>query len=134
MLCFALLLLLLIFHASKIKLSARYRKLTTHAKIEECYSLLRTSAWALHFVFRPHYVMKHLALMSPKSANILLWVIPACEGFDLVLSCSMLHPYLGLLVSCTYPLSLPQAVVILYGVLERGCIFTKKPHELPRSN
>ena len=117
MLCFLFMLHVLIFHAYNVKCSAKYRKLSTHDKINRAYHSLRISAWALHFVFRPHYLMKHLALLSPKSANILLWVIPACGGFDLVLSCSMLHPYLGLLVSCTYPLSLMQAVVILYGVL-----------------
>ena len=117
MLCLSLLLLLLIFHVSKVKLSARYRKLSTHAKIDECYSLLRTFASALHFVFPPQHVMKHLAVLSPKSPEILLWLIKPCGGFDLILTCSMINPYLSLLVACSYPLSVLQACVVLGALL-----------------
>ena len=88
MLCLSLSLLLFIFHVSKVKLSARYRKQNTHAKINECYSLLRTFASALHFVFPPQHVMKHLAVLSPKSPEILLWLIKPCVGLDLILTCA----------------------------------------------
>jgi hypothetical protein len=117
MLCFLFMFHVFLFHAYNVKYSARYRKLTTHDKIKRAYQSLRISAWGLHCFFSPHNVIKHLAVLSPKSANILLWIIPACPGFDLVLSCSMLHPYLGLVVSCTYPLTLLQAGIVLYGVL-----------------
>jgi len=113
MLCLGLLLLVLIFHALKVKFSARYRKLTTHQKIDECYSNLHTSAWGLHIVFPTHHIRKHLAVLSPKSANILLWLINPCPGFDLILTCSWVNPYLGAAVACTYPLSFLQAIVVL---------------------
>ena len=113
LLCFVFALLVLTFHVLKVKLSARYRKQTTHAKINECYSLLRTFASALHFVFPPQHVMKHLAVLSPKSPEILLWLIKPCVGFDLILTCAWLNPYLSLLGACSYPLSILQACVVL---------------------
>lgn len=113
MLCLGLWLLLLIFHVSKVKSSARYRKLTTHAKINECYQLLHTSAWGLHIVFQTHYLRKHLAILSPRSPNMLLWLIEPCPGFDLIITCAWLNPYLGLLVACSYPLTILQAVVVM---------------------
>lgn len=113
MLCLGLLLLLFMFHASKVKLSERYRKLTTHAKIEECYSLLHTCAWGLHFVFPAHHLRKHLAILSPGSPSMLLWFISPCPGFDLIITCAWLNPYLGVLVACSYPLSILQAIVVI---------------------
>ena len=117
MLCLGLLLLLLIFHASKVKLSERYRKITTHQKINECYQLLHTCVWGLHTVFQAHYLRKHLAVLSPKSPSILLWLIEPCPGFDLIITCAWLNPYLGVLVACTYPLSILQACVVLGALL-----------------
>jgi len=113
MLCLGLSLLVFIFHVSKVKLSARYRKLKTHAKIDECYSHLHTCAWGLHTVFPTHYLRKHLAVLTPKSPSILLWLIEPCPGFDLIITCSWLNPYLGVLVACSYPLSILQACVVL---------------------
>ena len=65
-------------------------------------------------------MIKHLAVLSPKSPNMLLWVIPPCPGFDIILSCSMLSPHLGLAVACTYPLSILQAVVVLGAFIKQG--------------
>lgn len=112
-LCLGLLLLLLIFHVSKVKLSARYRKLKTHAKIHECYRLLHTCAWGLHMVLPAHYLRKHLAILSPRSPSMLLWLIAPCPGFDLIITCAWLNPYLGVLVACSYPLTILQAVVVM---------------------
>ena len=112
-LCFVFAFLVFIFHVLKVKLSARYRKISTHAKIDECYQLLHTCAWALHIVFQAHYLRKHLAVLSPKSPNILLWLIAPCTGFDFILSCAWVNPYIGLVVAFTYPLTVLQACVVL---------------------
>ena len=113
MLCLVFTLLLFGSHAYKTKFDDKYRKLSTHSKINHAYQFLRIFEWAAHCAFRPHHVAKHRAVLSPRSANILLWIIHPCRGFDLIISCSMLNPYLGLFVACTYPLSILQAIVVL---------------------
>lgn len=112
-LCFLFMLHVLLYHVLNVKCSANYRKLSTHKKINRAYRSLRISVWAAHFVFPIQYVLKHAAILNPKSANIVLWFIRPCDGFDIVLTCSALNPYLGLLVSCTYPLSILQAIVVV---------------------
>ena len=112
-LCLGLLLIVFSYHAYSVKFSAKYRRLTTHEKIKRAYLCLPICVWVLHFVFPIQYVLKHAAILNPKSANILLWLIRPCDGFDIVLTCSALNPYLGLLVSCTYPLSILQAIVVV---------------------
>ena len=112
-LCLGLFLLVFLFHGLNVKLSKPYRKLSTHQKIDHAYQFLHTFAWGLHIVFPTHYLRKHLAVLSPIHVNLLLWLLHPCVGFDLILTCSMLNPYLGLLVSCTYPLSILQAVVVV---------------------
>ena len=112
-LCLAFMFHVLAFHAYNVKYNAQYRKLRTRQKINRAYQSLRISGWVAHCAFRPHHVLKHLAVLSPKTAHIALWCIVPCAGFDIILTCSMINPYLGLLVACTYPLSILQAVVIM---------------------
>ena len=113
MLCVAFVFTLFTYHALKVKFDSDYRKLSTHEKIHHSYSFLLTCAYPLHFILAPHQVIKHLAVLYPKSPKMLLWLIEPCTGFDIILSCSMVNPYLGVAVACTYPLSFLQAAVVL---------------------
>ena len=90
MLCFLFMLHVLVFHAYNVKCSAKYRKKSTHQKINRAYQSLRISVWAAHFIFRPHHVLRHLSVLHPKSASTVLWLVPPCAGFDIVLTCSMI--------------------------------------------
>ena len=112
-------------HVLNVKCNKQYRKLTTHEKINRSYQSLRISVWVAHFIFRPHHVLKHLSVLHPRSVNTLLWLVAPCAGFDVILTCSMLNPYLGLLVSCTYPLSILQAVVVFGNCVDLSMIFEK---------
>jgi len=48
----------------------------------------------------------------------LLWLVPETRGFNMVLACSMMHPYLGLAIACTYPLT-PLESVVIFGTIYR---------------
>ena len=63
-------------------------------------------------MYTTHHVLKHMYALQPERFKILLWLIAEDPGFNIVLGCSMFHPYLGLLVGLTYPLSFLQAIVV----------------------
>jgi hypothetical protein len=112
-LCFLFMFHVFLFHGYNVRFNARYRSLNTHEKINRAYQSLHTCAWGLHIVFPTHHLRKHLAVLSPRSPSMLLWLIKPCPGFDLIITCAWLNPYLGVFVACTYPLSMLQAVVVM---------------------
>lgn len=124
-LCLGLLLLVFSFHAYNVKFNGPYRKLSTREKIKRAYYFLPICVWVLHFVFPIQYVLKHRAVLNPKSANILLWLISRTPGFDIILTCSTLNPYLALVVSCTYPLSILQALVVVGNCVDLNSLKNK---------
>ena len=82
-----------------------YRKLSRHEQIVQCYRYLHICARALNLLYSSHHILKHFSVVHP-NPYALLWIIPETRGFSSVLSCSMIHPYLGLVVACTYDMSL----------------------------
>ena len=116
MLCLGFMCTLFALHIFKLK-SPTYRKLTTHQKINECYLYLHISARAISLFYSSHHVLKHFSLVHP-NPYALLWVIPETRGFSTILASSMVHPYLGLVIACTYPLTALESVVI-WGTIYR---------------
>jgi hypothetical protein len=98
-------------HAYKLR-SPNYRKQTTHKKINECYLYLHISARALSLFYSSHHILKHFALVHP-NPYALLWLIPETSGFNIILALCMVHPYLGLLVACTYDMTLLESITLV---------------------
>lgn len=117
MLCLGFICMLFGLHVYKLR-STDYRKLNTHQKINQCYHYLHIYARALNLLYSSHHILKHFSVVHP-NPYALLWLIPETRGFNIILSCSMIHPYLGLVVACTYPLTPLESVVIL-GTIYRG--------------
>lgn len=117
MLCLGFLCTLFALHIYNVKRDPAYRKQTTHQKIEQCYHYLHICARALNLFYSSHHVLKHFSLVHP-IPYALLWIIPETRGFNMVLACSMMHPYLGLVMACTYPLT-PLESVIIFGTIYR---------------
>ena len=114
MLCFALALLLFGSHAYRVKSNRDYIHKSMEEKINLSYECLHTFALIL-LPLSPHYVARHLAVVDP-SPLLLLWLVPERIGFNLVLTCMSINGVLGVIVACTYDLSLLEAclVVMLY--------------------
>lgn len=112
MLCLGFLCLLFVSHVYKLK-SPTYRKQNTHQKIKQCYRYLHICARALTCIYSSHHVLKHFSLVQPVP-YALLWIIPESKGFNCILALSMVHPYLGLLTACGYPLTIIQAAFIYW--------------------
>lgn len=98
-------------HAYKLR-SPTYRKLTTHQKINECYLYLHISARALSLFYSSHHVLKHFALVHP-NPYALLWIVPETRGFNTVLALCIVHPYIGLVIACGYPLTLLESILVV---------------------
>ena len=119
MLCLGFAFVLFALHALKIKQNpSGYRRLTSHQKINICFSTLHTFALLLLIFYSPHHILKHLAIIQPKKNNALLWIIPESTGFNLILACQMVSPTLALLVSISYPLSFLESFIVLNGVFQ----------------
>ena len=112
-------------HAYKLR-SPNYRKQTTHQKINECYLYLHICARALTLVHSSHHVLKHFSLVHPMP-YALLWIIPETRGFNMVLASSMMHPYLGLVIACTYPLTLLESILVV--AIATTCTQNTKSHD-----
>ena len=111
MLCLGFALLLFGFHAYRVKYDAAYLHRDMHEKIDLSYRTLHICAWLL-LPLSPHYVSKHLAVVDP-SPLLLLWLVPERLGFNIVLTCMSLNGVLGVLVACTYPLSLLESCLVM---------------------
>lgn len=116
MLCLGFTCMLFVLHIFKLR-SPTYRRQTTHQKINQCYLYLHICARALTLFYSSHHILKHFALVHP-TPNVLLWVVPETRGFNMVLASSMVHPHLGLVVACTYPLT-PLESVVIFGTIYR---------------
>ena len=100
-------------HIYNVKQDPAYRKLNTHQKIDQCYQYLHIFARALNIFYSSHHILKHFSVVHP-NPYVLLWIIPETRGFSTVLSFSMIHPYAGLVVACTCPLTIIQAAFIYW--------------------
>ncbi len=98
-------------HAFRVKYDAAYLRRGMREKIDLSYRTLHAFAWLLLPV-SPHFVGKHLAVVDP-SPLLLLWLVPERLGFNMVLTCMSLNGVLGVLVACTYPLSLLESCLVL---------------------
>ena len=104
MLCLGFICMLFGSHVYNLR-SNDYRKLERHEQIVQCYRYLHICARALNLLYSSHHILKHFSVVHP-NPYALLWIIPETRGFSTILSCSMIHPYLGLVVACTYDMSL----------------------------
>lgn len=118
MLCLGFICMLFGLHACNLR-SPDYRKHNRHEQIDLCYQSLHLFARALNILYSSHHILKHYAIVHP-NPYALLWIIPETRGFSSVLSCSMIHPYLGLVVACTYDMSPLQSIVILGTIYMRS--------------
>lgn len=117
MLCLGFICMLFGLHAFNLR-SPDYRKLSRHEQIDLCYQSLHICARALNLLYSSHHILKHFSVVHP-NPYALLWLLPETRGFSTVLSCSMIHPYLGLVIACTYDISILESIVIL------GTIYTR---------
>ena len=117
MLCLGFMCMLFVSHIYKLR-SPTYRRQTTHQKINQCYHYLRICARALNLLYSSHHVLKHFSLVQP-TPYALLWILPETRGFNIILSSSMIHPYLGLAIACTYPLT-PLESIVIFGTIYKG--------------
>lgn len=99
--------------------STDYRRQTTHQQINLCYQYLHICTRALNLLYSSHHILKHFSVVHP-NPYALLWLIPETRGFNTVLSCIMIHPYLGLVIACTYDMSPLQSIVILGSIYMRS--------------
>ena len=119
MLCLGFTFLLFASHALKIKQNhSGYRRLTSHEKIQMCFSTLDTCALVLFIFYSPHHILKHLAIIQPNKNNALLWIMQESTGFNLILACQMISPTLALIVSISYPLTFLESFIVLNGVVQ----------------
>ena len=128
MLCLGFVLLLFGSHACRVKFDPVYRCKGIHEKIDLSYHCLRICAYLL-LPLSPHYVAKHLAVVDP-SPLLLLWLIPERVGFNIVLTCMGVNGVFGVLVACSYPLSILEAclVVMLYRTNSFGIYGTTRKY------
>ena len=117
MLCLGFICTLFVLHVFHLR-STDYRKLSTHQQIKTCYKHLKVIAHALMFFYSNHTVLRHYGFVHP-NPYLLLWLVPETKGFNCVLACSTIHPYLGLVVAATHPLSLLEAIVVLQCIYAR---------------
>ena len=117
MLCLGFICMLFGSHACNLRYS-NYRQLSTQEKIEQCYKYLHILARVLNLFYSSQHILKHFSVVHP-NPYALLWLLPETKGFSTLLSCSMIHPYLGLAVACTYDISILESIVIL------GTIYTR---------
>ena len=117
MLCLGFICMLFGLHVYKLR-SPDYRKLDRHEQIDMCYDYLHLFARALNLFYSSHHILKHYAIVHP-NPYALLWLIPETKGFSIILSCIMIHPYLGM-VACTYDMSPLQSIVILGSIYTRS--------------
>lgn len=115
MLCLGFICMLFGLHAYSVKRNASYRQLTSHEKIDTCFQHMYITTRMLNFVFSSHHILKHFAIVHPRP-YLLLWIIPETIGFSTILSFSMIHPYLGIIIGCTYPLHWLEAFVVLWSI------------------
>ena len=115
MLCLGFICMLFGLHIYNVKRDPAYRKLNTHQQINLCYRSLHIFARALNLFYSSHHILKHFSVVHP-NPYALLWIIPETRGFSTVLACCMVHPYLGLLVACTYDMNIIQSILV-FGTL-----------------
>ena len=111
MLCLGFALLLFGSHAYRVKYDPLYLRRDMHEKIDLSYRTLHACAWLL-LPLSPHFVSKHLAVVDP-SPLLLLWLVPERLGFNIILTCMSLNGVLGVLVACTYPLSVLESCLVM---------------------
>ena len=111
MLCLGFALLLFGSHAYRVKYDPVYLRRDMHEKIDLSYRTLHACAWLL-LPLSPHFVSKHLAVVDP-SPLLLLWLVPERLGFNIILTCMSLNGVLGVLVACTYPLSVLESCLVM---------------------
>lgn len=118
MLCLGFICMLFGLHAFNLR-STDYRKLERHEQIDLCYQSLHICARALNLLYSSHHILKHFSVVHP-NPYALLWLIPETRGFSSVLSCSMIHPYLGVVIACTYDISVMESIVIFGTIYMRS--------------
>ena len=128
MLCLGFALLLFGSHAYRVKYDPVYLRRGMHEKIDLSYRTLHACAWLL-LPLSPHFVSKHLAVVDP-SPLLLLWLVPERLGFNIILTCMSLNGVFGVLVACTYPLSVLESclVIMLYMTKSFGIYGTTRKY------